>query len=599
MTAFPYLPLGPLTPDTDGRRRFRIWAPKAEGAELALIEGEQPRRFKLRDEGHGYLVSEPILAPSGTLYGFYLEAGNNKLYPDPASRRQPKGVHGPSEVVDFDEAEFGDWHGRTMEGAVIYEVHLGTFTAEGTLSAAIGKLDYLRDLGVNTIELMPLNQTPGDRNWGYDGVLPFALFRAYGEPDDLRKFIDRAHERGMAVIVDVIYNHLGTEGNYLDKFFPVFTEHHHTPWGPAINFDDLQADGVKNYWLQNVKMWLEAYGADGLRIDAVHAIKDYSATHFLEHIAMVAEKIGEEQHREIILIAECDLNAPRYVRSLLQGGYGMSGQWVDEFHHALHTLLTGEQIGYYEDFGEVQQLGRALRDGYVYTGQYSHHRGRNFGTDDYLPWSDAPRVQLKPSQFVVFLQNHDQVGNRMMGDRLLETVGRDKYLLGAATYLLSAFTPMIFMGEEYGETNPFPYFVHHGDPGLIEAVRKGRAAEFAAFQQGGQTVPDPQAEETFNSAILSWREDADILGFYKSALQLRAATPSTDTFNDLTIDQEGKLIAWSSSGRLYTCFGNYGNEPLAVATDLEEILLQSNGATLADGLLQLPPWGFAAIGRKK
>jgi len=270
------------------------------------------------------------------------------------------------------------------------------------LQSAIERLDYLVGLGVNVIELMPLNQTPGDRNWGYDGVLPFALFRAYGGPWALHQFIEAAHSKGIAVLIDVIYNHLGPEGNYLPTFCPVFTEQHHTPWGPAINMDDKEADGVRNYYLQNVAMWLREYGADGLRLDAVHAIKDYSAQHFLEQVSQVADEVADEQKREIILLAECDLNAPRYIRPRAEGGYGLTAQWVDEFHHAMHSLLTGERQGYYEDFGPVEALERALRDGYVYTGQYSVHRKRNFGTRTY-------REYIAPRQFVVFLQNHDQV----------------------------------------------------------------------------------------------------------------------------------------------------------------------------------------------
>ncbi|CAH1001796.1 Malto-oligosyltrehalose trehalohydrolase [Neolewinella maritima] len=585
MNTFPYLPLGPLAPDADGLRQFRLWAPAVKQLELALSQGEATTIHPMQEEGHGYLISAPVQAPAGTRYGYYRNGSRRKLYPDPVSRYQPDGVHGRSEVVDSEPRTDQTWKGRTLEGAVLYELHLGTFTPEGTLRAATDKLGYLRDLGVNTIELMPLNQTPGERNWGYDGVLPFALQRAYGRPADLRHFIASAHERGIAVLVDVIYNHLGPEGNYLPKFFPVFTDQHHTPWGPAINFDDRQADGVRNYWLQNVRLWLDDYGADGLRLDAVHAIKDYSAEHFLESVREVADEIGTRDGRELILLAEVDLNAPRYLRPRSEGGYGMSGQWVDEFHHALHVVLTDERRGYYEDFGTLDQLAKALRDGYLYTGQYSAQRQRNFG-------ASPQAAGLQPSQFVVFLQNHDQVGNRMVGDRLLDTVGVDKYLLGAATYLLSPFTPMIFMGEEYGERNPFPYFVHHGDAPLIEAVRKGRAAEFAAFQQPGHTVPDPQAERTFQSAKLSWEEDERIASFYRRALHLRAAAPRDYSFADISVDRKDNLLTWAISGSPYTACANFGASELTVEVD-GELLLESNGATLDNHLLRLPAWGFA------
>jgi maltooligosyltrehalose trehalohydrolase len=444
---------------------------------------------------------------------------------------------------------------------------------------------------VNTIEVMPLNQTPGERNWGYDGVHPFALQHAYGRPDDLRHFITAAHERGIAVLVDVIYNHLGPEGNYLPQFFPVFTGQHKTPWGPAINFDDHQADGVRNYWLENVRLWLRDYGADGLRLDAVHAIKDYSAEHFLESVSKVADRISREQDRELILLAECDLNAPRYVRPRPAGGYGLDGQWVDEFHHALHTLLTGESRGYYEDFGGVKELAAALRYGYVYRGQYSPHRRRNFGTEDYLPdKAESEATTLHPNQFVVFLQNHDQVGNRMIGDRLLSSMTTERYLLGAGVYLFSPFTPLIFMGEEYGERNPFPYFVHHGDKDLIRAVRKGRAAEFAAFQEEGKQVPDPQAKETFESAKLSWKTEGPIAEFYRKALHLRAAAQN---FADINVEQEGALLSWWHENANYRCYANFGKEAYTVPAT--KVLLSNMPLSPTMTTLDLPPNAFAAL----
>lgn len=585
---FPYLPLGPLPAGGDGRRRFRVWAPLPREVQLVVRAGDRQSVHPMSSEGYGYLLSEELEAPAGTRYGFYLDGDTKKRYPDPASRYQPLGVHEWSEVVDFPRPEPGNWRGRSLDDAIIYELHVGTFTPEGTFRAAMERLDDLQDLGVNVLELLPLNQTPGDRNWGYDGVSNFALFRAYGRPEDFQAFIQAAHARGIAVLVDVVYNHLGPEGNYLPQFFPVFTDKHHTPWGQAINFDDRHADGVRNYWLQNVRMWLADYGADGLRIDAVHAIKDYSAKHFLQEVSEWVGEIGREQQRELITIAECDLNAPRFIRSLADGGYGMSGQWVDEFHHALHALLTGESRGYYEDFGTLDHLVRALRDGYVYTGQYSPHRGRNFGV--------ATDGGIDPAQLVVFLQNHDQVGNRMIGDRILANVGQDKYLLGAGTYLLSPFTPMIFMGEEYGEENPFPYFVHHGDEALIEAVRKGRAAEFAAFQHHGESVPDPQDEATFRSACLTWQRETDIHAFYRKALHLRAGAPKGGSFRNISVDRAGTLVTWTVAGRPFVCCANFGNNDLDIEID-GEVLLESNGATSVDGRLHLPGWGFAALGQ--
>ena len=585
MNAFPYLPLGPLPADAHGKRRFRVWAPVPDRIQLAVLRDGKPEVHQLEPEGREYFISQPVPAPGGTRYGFYIGQDQDKLYPDPAGRYQPEGVHGPSEVVDGPSSAGQTFRGHAVDEAVIYELHVGTFTPAGTFDGAIEKLDYLVDLGVNTLEVMPLNQTPGDRNWGYDTVGPFAVFRAYGGPEGLRRFIRAAHERGIAVLIDVIYNHLGPEGNYLPAFMPVFTEEHKTPWGPAINMDRDGADGVRNYYLQNVRMWLDDYGADGLRLDAVHAIKDYSAEHFLEALSKVADEIAERDGRHIILIAECDLNAPRFIRPRAQGGYGLTAQWVDEFHHALHGLLTGESLGYYEDFGRLDHLRRALATGYVYTGQYSKHRGRNFGTADI--------GDLRPGQLVVFLQNHDQVGNRMVGDRLLETVGVDNYLLGAGTYLLSPFTPLIFMGEEYGEQNPFPYFVHHGDDWLIEAVRKGRAAEFAAFQRPGVTVPDPQGEDTFASAKLSWKVNQRIHAFYRSALTLRARPKNAATLADIAVEREGNCLIWEAHG--LRCYANFGEEAVRLPTRARRIALESNGATLTDTHLHLPARGFAAL----
>lgn len=469
---------------------------------------------------------------------------------------------------------------------MIYELHIGTFTEAGTFDAASDRLDYLKDLGVNCVELMPIAQTPGDRNWGYDVVAPFAVSRAYGGPEGLQRFIAAAHEREIAVLIDVIYNHFGPEGNYLPAFMPVFTDQHHTPWGAAINFDREHADGVRNYFLQNVRLWLEDYGADGLRLDAVHAIKDYSAEHFLASLSAEADRIAAEQNREIILLAECDLNAPRFLTPRDQGGYGLSGQWVDEFHHALHALLTGEQIGYYEDFGALDHLAKALQTGYVYTGQYSAHRKRNFGVD-------PGQHGLRPGQFTVFMQNHDQVGNRMIGDRLRTQLTQDQYLLAAATYLFSPFVPMLWMGEEWGETRPFPYFVHHGDAGLIEAVRKGRAAEFSAFQRPGLLVPDPQGEATFASARLPQPGENPTLAFYKQALHLRPRPPKT--FRAIQVDKVGdRCLSWTHDGWQQRAYANFGRE--AVELDATgSVVLQSNGASQSENKLKLPPFGFALL----
>lgn len=377
---------------------------------------------------------------------------------------------------------------------VIYELHTGSFSNSHDFEGIIQKLDYFGDLGINTLELMPLGQFPGDRNWGYDGVFPFAIQNSYGGLRGFQNLVNAAHAKGIAILVDVVYNHFGPEGNHLAQYGPYFTDKYHTPWGNAVNFDDAWSDGVRNYFLQNVRMWLEDYHVDGLRLDAVHAIKDNSAVHFIRHLKEQVLEIERKTDRKKELIAEIDLNDPRYIDPVEDRGYGLDGQWVDEFHHALHALLTRERNAYYEDFGELSHLERAFRDTYVYNGKYSSHRKRTFGTSaDNNPYS----------QFVVFAQNHDQIGNRAEGDRLTQCLSLEQLKLAAATVLLSPYTPLLFMGEEYGERNPFPFFVSFTDPTLVEAVRKGRMAEFPGFAADHE-LPDPQATATFQQAILSW-----------------------------------------------------------------------------------------------
>jgi len=444
-----------------------------------------------KDEAGYWKINLP--AAPGTRYQYRLDDG--EPLPDPASFSQPEGVHGPSELIDPTHFAWTDeaWTGIPLANMIIYELHPGSFSQHHNFDGILQKLDYFLDLGINTIELMPLGQFPGERNWGYDGVFPFAVQNSYGGVAGFQRLVDAAHAKGIAIIIDVVYNHFGPEGNYVDQYGPYFTDKYHTPWGKAVNVDDAWADGVRHYFLQNARMWLEDYHVDGLRLDAVHAIKDFSAVHFMTQLKEQVIDIERRTLRKKELIAELDLNDPRYINPPGKGGYGLDGQWVDEFHHALHVLLTGEKNAYYEDFGDIHHLEKAFRDTYVYTGEYSPHRKRTFGT----------HVDNNPySQFVVFSQNHDQIGNRAQGDRLTASLSLEQLKLAAATVLLSPSVPLLFMGEEYGELNPFPFFTSFTDPALIEAVRSGRKEEFAGFAAGHE-LPDPEATSTFETAVLS------------------------------------------------------------------------------------------------
>ena len=449
----------------------------------------------------------------------YLYRLNNSLeYPDPASRLQPEGVHGSSQVVDLRPFEWtdSDWKGIPLEDAVFYELHVGTFTEEGTFAALIPHLDRLADLGVNTIELMPIAQFPGTRNWGYDGVYPFAVQNSYGSPRDLQKLVDSAHARKLSVALDVVYNHLGPEGNYLGEYGPYFTDRYRTPWGAALNFDGPDSDEVRYFFIQNALYWLQEFHIDALRLDAIHGIFDASAFPFLAELSTAVNSLSADLGRKVHLIAESDLNDARVVRPTEHGGFGMDAQWSDDFHHSLHSLLTGERTGYYIDFGCLRHLATNLKNGWYYAGQYSQHRRRRHG--------NSPSG-LKRTHFVVCDQNHDQVGNRALGERLSQLVSFEGLKLAAGVTLLSPFVPLLFMGEEYGETTPFQYFTSHTDPQLAEAVRRGRKEDFLAFDWKGD-VPDPQAESTFAASKLrlSLSEEEPhrtLQRFYQTLLRFR------------------------------------------------------------------------------
>lgn len=505
-----------------GNRRcaFSVWAPFLSDVALKLVSPlEETIPMNRVEKGYWGITLNDV--PPGTHYVYELEKTTER--PDPASNYQPQGVHGPSEIIDHSAFRWEDenWSGICLEKMVIYELHVGTFSTEGTFEAIIPRIDELCDLGINAINLMPVAQFPGERNWGYDGTYPFAVQNSYGGPEGLKWLINTCHKRDMAVILDVVYNHLGPEGNYLWNFAPYFTEKYRTPWGSAVNFDDPYSDHVRNFFIENAIHWYRNYHIDALRLDAIHAIYDMSAKHFLQELAERVEDFSNEQGRRFYLIAESDLNDVRVIRPRELGGYGIDAQWCDDFQHALHTMLTAEKTGYYMDFGNTEHLVKSFAEGFVFSWQYSEYRKRHHGSSSkYIP----------ANQFIVFSQNHDQVGNRMLGERLSKLVSFEALKLAAGAILLSPYIPLLFMGEEYGEESPFLYFVSHSDPDLIAAVREGRKGEFRAFQWQGEP-PDPQSHETFLQSKLKWGKRTEekhrvLLEFYKRLIRLRREIPA-------------------------------------------------------------------------
>ena len=502
--------------------RFRVWAPYAKRVQVELLSPgrTEARQILLSKEDLGYHTAVAEGVSPGARYFYRLNGEMDR--PDPASHYQPEGVHKASAVVDHSfpwEDEL--WAGFPLCDWVIYELHTGTFTPEGTFDAVISRLTDLKDSGINAIEIMPVAQFPGDRNWGYDGVHPFAVQNSYGGPEALKRLVNECHKHGIAVVLDVVYNHLGPEGNYLRDFGPYFTAKYQTPWGEALNFDGEYSDEVRNYFIQNAIYWFEYYHIDALRLDAVHAIYDQSAIPFLQELAGTVETFWTNRSWQRYLIAESDLNDSRLIRPPELWGYGLDAQWNDDFHHSLHTLLTGEDDGYYEDFGELQHVVKAFTEGFVYSGQFSPHRNRRHGNRS---------LDIPTEQFVVASQNHDQVGNRMLGERLSTLVSFETQKLAAAALLLSPYVPLLFMGQEYGEEAPFLYFVSHQDPELNEAVKQGRKEEFKAF---GWEIdpPDPASEETFINSKLNWEQRAQgrhkvLLDFHKVVLQMRKEVPA-------------------------------------------------------------------------
>jgi maltooligosyltrehalose trehalohydrolase len=462
----------------------------------------------------GYWRGESAQVRGG--YKYSIDGG--EPLPDPRTRWQPQGVHGPSHVLEVGRLDkrVGHFRPKPLSAAILYELHVGTFTPAGTYAAARERLDHLVGLGITHVELMPLATFPGRHGWGYDGVDLYAPHPAYGTPEELADFVATCHERGLAVLLDVVYNHLGPDGNYLGAYGPYFTDRVKTPWGQAVNFDAAQSDEVRRFVIDNALMWLGDYGFDGLRLDAVHAIFSFEAVHVLEDLAAAVRELAIERGRELVLIAESDLNDPRLVLSMARGGFELDAHWADDFHHALHRYFTGESEGYYTDYAGLPDIATALSDGYVYQGQYSAFRQRRHGR--------APRG-VSPDRLVVCSQNHDQIGNRARGERLSMLVELPKLKAIAALTLLSPFVPLLFQGEEWGAGTPFLYFTDHQDTELGRLVSEGRAREFQSFRWGGE-IPDPQAAATFERSKLDWAEPreprhAELLDWYRALIALR------------------------------------------------------------------------------
>jgi maltooligosyltrehalose trehalohydrolase len=478
----------------EGSCAFRVWAPERNTVSLHIVEPADRKEMMVKDDEGYFTLSVPDVTP-GTLYFYSINGGID--CPDPASHAQPRGVHGPSMVVDQHAYQWRD-AGKPLpcfDDFIIYEIHVGTFTPEGTFAGIITKLPELKNLGITAIELMPVGQFPGHHNWGYDGVFPYAVQQSYGGPNELKKLVDACHHEGIAVILDVVYNHFGPEGNYFDQFGPYYSDTYHMPWGKALNYDGSWSDGVRNYIAGNVIYWLEHYHIDGLRLDAIHTIYDSGAVHILEFIYLLVNQAKQRLGKNFYLIAENDANSIRATRHPESGGFGFDAQWLDDFHHAFYVLLDKKGGRLYEDFGSIEQLSKAFMDGFVHSGEYVSFRKKRHG---------ASSAGVTGNKFIVFNQNHDQVGNRGDGARLASLVNLNLLKIAAAGILLSPYIPMLFMGEEYGETAPFYFFVDHSEKELIRAVKVGRQKDFERLLWEGELPPDPDSEQAFLRSKLTW-----------------------------------------------------------------------------------------------
>jgi maltooligosyltrehalose trehalohydrolase len=566
--------------------RFQVWAPRAEKLDVEL-HGEF---FPMKPQEDGWWSIELESAKAGVDYAFRID-GTSPSVPDPRSAWQPAGVHGPSRILDHAAFSWTDagWQAPPLSSAIIYELHIGTFTPEGTFDAAIQKIEYLRDLGITHVELMPVASFPGTRGWGYDGVDLFAPQETYGGPDGLKRLVNACHQKGLAVLLDVVYNHLGPDGNYLAKFGPYFTSSHSTPWGEAVNLEGPGSHEVRRFFCDNAIMWLRDYHFDGLRLDAVHAYIDRSAIHFLEQLSDEIAALKAHLGRHLVIIAESDLNDPRIVLPREARGYAMDAQWSDDFHHALVTVLTGEKDGYYADFGEIADLVESLQSAFVYDGRYSTFRNHNHG---------HPVESLPGWRFLGYSQNHDQIGNRARGERLAHLTSTGKARIAAALVLTAPFVPMLFQGEEFAASSPFLYFTDHEDKELGRLVSEGRKKEFAAFGWNPQEIPDPQTEDTFAQSKLSWDEatkdtHADMLSWYKALIRLRRSFPDLSCGHlhqgNLLYDEEERWLVTKRGTIWIAC--NLGEEDLTVQlpSGTHFLLGSEKTVTLANDELTVPP----------
>ncbi|MFD0312047.1 malto-oligosyltrehalose trehalohydrolase [Streptomyces sp. NPDC127119] len=499
--------------------QFEVWAPQAD--RMTLHCAGSTRALEPDPQRPGWWTGEAE-AQDGTRYGFAVDDG--PVLPDPRSYRQPDGPDGLSAVVDQERYAWrADWAGRGLPGAVLYELHVGTYTREGTLDAAAERLGHLVELGVTHVELMPLCPFPGQHGWGYEGVSLWAVHEPYGGPEALKRFVDRAHELGLGVVLDVVHNHLGPSGNYLPAFGPYFTDTHHTPWGSAVNLDAPGSDEVRAFLLGSALSWLRDYRFDGLRLDAVHALYDTRACHFLEELSAAVDGLSGELGRPLFLIAESDLGDPRLITPRKENGLGLHAQWNDDFHHALHTALTGEAQGYYADFGRapLAAVAKTLTAGYFHDGTYSSFRGRRHGRP-------LDRTRVAGHRLLCYSQTHDQIGNRALGDRLAASLSPGLLACAAALTLTGPFTPMLFMGEEWAAGTPWQFFTDHTDPELADAVRRGRRREFGSHGWAEEDIPDPQDPATRERSCLDWSEPekgvhARVLAWYRELIALRHA----------------------------------------------------------------------------